>query len=105
MGAVTGNQLKAKTRRVQGVNNAAGEEITDPAEWCDAFSEHYFDEAKQAYDGATAEDRAAIDKILGGTSDPMQSKANLQSYISDLQDVEDKVDIMNGIKSAFPGAF
>ncbi len=31
MGAVTGNQLKAKTRRVQGVNNEAGEEINDPA--------------------------------------------------------------------------
>ena len=84
MGAITGNQLRAKTRRVQGVNNEAGEEITDAAEWCTAFADNYYDQAKQAYDGAKPEERAAIDNILGETSNTMQSQGNLQSYLSDL---------------------
>ncbi len=89
---------------MQGVNNAAGEEITEPEEWCKTFAENYYAEAKEAYDGATDAERQQIDKMLG-SADSMASKGNLQSHISDLQDEEDFADIMNGMKAAFPGAF
>lgn len=84
MGAVTGNQLKAKTKRVQGVNAGAGEEITDASAWCQSFAEHNYDDAKAAYD-ANPDDKAKIDQILGGP-DAMSSKEKLQNYLSDLQD-------------------
>ena len=64
MGAVSGNSLKARTRRVQGVNGGADEEITAADAWCQSFADHGYDQAKTAYDAASADDRAKIDGIL-----------------------------------------
>ncbi len=72
MGAVSGNQLKAKTKRVQGVGNDAGTEITEAGAWLASFAEHGYEDAKTAYDAATPADKAKIDEILGG-ADSMQS--------------------------------
>ena len=80
MGALSGHQLKAKTKRVQSGNEEIpGTEITDAEAWCKAFAEHHYADAKKVYDNkeqTTDAEREAIDKILGG-ADKMADQGNL----------------------------
>ena len=69
MGSVSGNQLKVKTRRVQAGGAAPGEEVTNADAWVQDFADHGYEGAKQAFDAANDDEKAAILSILEADSD------------------------------------
>ena len=104
MGSVSGNQLKVKTRRVQG-GIEPGQEVTDADAWMQDFADHGYASAKQAFDAATEEEKTDILSILQADADVFDKQANLQNLISNLQEDDAKQEMMNDLKSAFPHAF
>ena len=106
MGNVAGKKLKPVAKRTQAVSVSAGEEITDPTEFCRTFGQEddHFEMMKQLYDGSSDEDKEWLHSILFCDSRSFADKNAFQSHMNNLNE-DDYEEVSGQLRERFPQLF